>query len=202
MKKLMLLAAVAAAFAANAAQFAWKNGYEIAQPGGSSLVLSGTVYLFETGTKSQSDVWQAFYGGASLATFGASYALNEGTLDGSGFYVSGRADTESTLIDGALVWNAGASYTVGDPYGLYQVVQVDDSLYFSEVITKNLLENGKTSYTFSNDTSTSAATEIGLSGAISNDGGWYKMAPVPEPTSGLLMLVGLSLLGLRRKPRA
>jgi len=33
-------------------------------------------------------------------------------------------------------------------------------------------------------------------------GGWYVKAPTPEPTSGVLMLLGMGLLGLRRKRRA
>ena len=35
--------------------------------------------------------------------------------------------------------------------------------------------------------------------ATANAGAWAKVSPVPEPTSGLLLLVGGALLGLRRK---
>jgi len=48
---------------------------------------------------------------------------------------------------------------------------------------------------------TSGTTQLNFSTAIANAGGWPTSGGVPEPTSGLLLLVGGAMLALRRKQK-
>ena len=45
---------------------------------------------------------------------------------------------------------------------------------------------------------TSGTSQMNFSTAIANAGGWPASSGTPEPTSGLLLLVGAGILGLRR----
>ena len=48
---------------------------------------------------------------------------------------------------------------------------------------------------------TSGTTQLNFSTAIANAGGWPAGEGAPEPTSGLLLLVGGAMLALRRKQK-
>ena len=71
-------------------------------------------------------------------------------------------------------------------YGYDQPVWVQYFSWLGGILTGN--------FGFSiSSTSTKALSETGTSA------GWYQVAEAPEPTSGLLMLVGLGALALRRR---
>jgi len=69
------------------------------------------------------------------------------------------------------------------------------ALYFSEQITKTLSGTGYVTYSFDSESSLSAVS-ANMTGFSASSGGWVA---VPEPTSGLLMLLGMAGLALRRR---
>ena len=73
-----------------------------------------------------------------------------------------------------------------------------NALYFSEELNKTILGTGATKYAFSANSSVEAAM-ADMSGFDKSYGGWVSTAAVPEPTSGLLMLLGMAGLALRRR---
>lgn len=190
MKKLLIaLAAVAVAAGAQAASFSWKTSMsgKVYNPGTETLLASATAYLFDTSVTQ-----------ASLVS-----AFAAGGLD-----LSSKASLSNKAISsGAIATTAFDSSTaVGDQLTAYfaTIVSIDSKeyLFISNTASGYALEGKTTQLQFAaKDASQAAALDAskGYSAA-----GWYTMPsgggePVPEPTSGLLMLIGAAGLALRRK---
>lgn len=183
MKKLMfMLAAVAMATCTQAASVYWTctNVYA----GNDSDKVSGIAYFLTTDMLSYSDA-QALAGkGASAIT----------TALGGAYSFSGSSGTFSVASPG--VANATLGLGDGNDYSAYLMIfdsaTITDDSKFYLTATKSL-----TTYTGADDTVSvkwqSQAT------ASKQATGWASAtSDVPEPTSGLLMLVGLAGLALRR----
>ena len=192
MKKLMIaLAAVAVGFAANAASFTWKatSGYLYDGADTPAKITSGTAYLmFVTSAYTQADLVSAYYAadGDSAATLTA--------MSASGALASGSG----TIGDNARIDVTASTSTLAGADGtVYFVVFNDDKMYVS--ITADSLYDamsGEAEATFGKVTTSS---KLSLdAGADYSSAGWYTAA-VPEPTSGLLLLVGAAMLALKRK---
>ena len=182
MKKLMVFAAVAVcAVMAHAAQFEWslsqvRNGWV----DGNSKI-DGTAYLFLVGANGVTESGIAStISGASDATALAS------TL-------SGKAIDTAALSTGALGDTTG-EVSATAPADLFVVVISDDGhVYQSAAQTvTDIKALGPTTVAFG-----SQKNATNTSGAWTNKGG--STPPLPEPTSGILMLVGLGALALRRR---
>ena len=190
MKKLMVAAAiVCAAVFAQAAQVNW--GGAIADP---KYATSGSYDDFQANPATAVLIWSetAFSGAAtsidSLALGGV--ANNGGTVVSA--YTINATDAESSWTFGAFYDNAGS-----DVNGYYAV----------------LVGNGdgsKASYydlgQITGTTALSDTTDLSVNGDWSSmtflqQGGYTVQvgASVPEPTSGLLLLLGVAGLALRRK---
>ena len=195
MKKLMIAAAiVCAAVISQGAQVEWKwkstlfDGYQGGENG-----YVGTVYIFnanETGI-SQGEILKAITEGGSLASFDALDSAP--TTDGTGPSAIPLADpytsfTGATRVDGTKTYidyfyAAVATDGKGDKY-----VFLSDTFNAQVQTSKNTTLSASLS---SSDTKTDAT-------AFTTQN-WYKVESVPEPTSGLLLLLGVAGLALRRR---
>ena len=185
MKKLMIaLAVVAMGAAANAASFSWKaeKGYVYDGGGDSAVKLtSGTAYLVFASALTQSDLVTAFAADAATAASTVSTkAVSTGTIG-----------SNSRIAETAFTADVSADQTA------YFVVFNDDKMYVSITADAEYLAVGESPIAFASvSTSSKALNDVagGYAGA-----GWYGAAAVPEPTSGLLMLLGMAGLALKRK---
>ena len=184
MKKLMIaLAAVAVGFAANAASFTWKatSGYLWDGADTPSKITSGSAYLLFTSALTQSDLVTAFAADAATAAS----------------TVASKSVSTGTIGDNARIADTAFTSDVTSDQTAYFVVFSGDNMYVSVTADAAYAAVGTESISFGSITSSSKAFNDvagGYTGA-----GWYGTAAVPEPTSGLLMLLGMAGLALRRK---
>ena len=184
MKKLMFaLAAASLVGLAHAAQANWKySAANIYNGGGDSAAkYSGKAYIFDATTTSQDSLFGAF-----LKDY-----LNFDVKKQSGYLAGGTV--------GSGVIKAGnnqfSAFEQGSGAHNFFFVLIDgDKMYLSS--TKNDVFAGSTDtavgIAFGNQGDKSKLSALGYQGT----GTW---SVVPEPTSGLMILLGLAGLALRRK---
>ncbi len=176
MKKLMIAAAiVCAAIAAQAEKVSLRVSYVYTAE--STTTFNGTAYLIYSDTLSQASAVAAFNsaGASSYETTIASQASFTGTLNGGRWL--GNIEVSSFSEMYALCFDKDKNY-----------------MYVSTAVC------GAPEYNFSGQNDYSAAPAKSASSGFSG-AGWYSSSasPVPEPTSGLLMLLGVAGLALKRK---
>ena len=189
MKKLMILAcAVAVAAVSQAATYNWNVG---TAAGGellkhsSEVAVSGVDMFFVNAADVSWDLTDAWAG------------LKDGTMTFAD--LTAEAVYNDTLTDGALTYTKPAFSTEASnkSHTFYVLVQDGDSYFLNEeVISGATTTSGKDlkyAYGWSGD----ADADFG-NAASYTEGGWYT---VPEPTSGLLLLLGVAGLALRRKQK-
>ena len=190
MKKIMImLGAVALAFGVQAATVTW-NMTNVYGPDGSTLN-SGKAYMFAytagSASVTASTIAAAIAGAYSAGTLD-SYLSDNSVYSWTPSSAGTYSDTTKNVDP-----EADMGLTAGSSYTFYSVVfdstTIDDeSMFF---VTKELANkkvpasSANLLLSFGNQETASTAT-----------GAWQN---VPEPTSGLLMLVGLAGLALRRK---
>ena len=179
MKKLLIAAiAIAMGFAAQAASYSWKyDGYLNNGDGDYGVPDNGTAYLFNASTLSQADMVTAFYAG---------------TLD-----LAGSAINSSSFTAGGVVLSSFEYAGASTDWTAYFAIIQNDKLYISTEKTAAYLEVGKSPIVFGDQDDPSNATFADNSAYAG--AGWYAAGAVPEPTSGLLLLIGVAGLALRRK---
>ena len=183
MKKLMIVAAiVCAAAVSQAASFDWKTaksgGAVNAFEGGS--IVASTVYLFTSG--SAADIVTAFSKGQDWTV---------GALDSSSISAAGKIAAKDTKFE---YGGAGVAATINAIFAFSEKVGGKDYLYVSSAATANGPATGSVTINFAESGVSTKVMDMtkGYSSA-----GWY--GAVPEPTSGLLMLLGMAGLALRRR---
>ena len=182
MKKLTIFTIViATAIMSHAASFSWKTSMagKIYQPGSTAdTVASSIAYLFDSSSMTQDAILSAFRGGT----------LNFEKKLSSSDIISGKI-SETTFTDATEVGNSLSAYFVtiiGEG--------ANQKMFISELETSTALEGKSSPFSFSAKSGSQAAAKMAVDGYSGS--GWYV---IPEPTSGLLMLLGVAGLALRRK---
>ena len=194
MKKLMIVAAVAmAAIASQAAQFTWKTGAlsstgPVVLPSSVDGSLSAaTAYIFASGA--QQAVVDAFFANTDLSTLGA--------LDNSEMSSAGKITAKTTAP--FTYGGEGQAAHLDAFFALVETVNDQKYLFISDIASGDAAATGSKGLQF---TATAAGANLTTYGASDTKTfskvGWYT-ASVPEPTSGLLMLLGFAGLALRRR---
>jgi len=180
-----MVAFVVAAVSANAASYIWmaKTGRLFDGQGSETANrYAGTGYLFAAGTVSQADIVAALVAGTLDTTLA-------GTLQ-SATFASGRV-TGSASFEATALENAYFVVTGKDADG-------NDGVYISDYAAITSSDVGNSEVAFGSQNAYSTAFKDATAGYAG--AGWYSQASaVPEPTSGLLMLLGMAGLALRRR---
>ena len=184
MKKLMIaLGVVAVAAAVQASSFQWKVSDSTWQclPGDEDNYFTGTAYFFDAAAVSQQAALDAFNAG----TFGSLTYLSTGALD----------DGEMSAYSTPFSWGSKGETLTGYYATLFNDGE-KDYLFISNTGSGTGSDMGATSI---NITGVDGPSALPASEATTFGGtGWYTQA-VPEPTSGLLLLLGVAGLALKRK---
>ena len=181
MKKLMIaLAAVALAAGVQAASVSWTATNVYA--GNTTDKVSGVAYFLTTSMAS-TDSWASL---KSAAEFTAA-------LEGKYSWTPSTAGTYSVSAANAV---ANATLGLADETTYTAYLLVFDTATITDE-SKYYITNTKdfATYTGTSNASVAFGTQKNASQAA---GGWQTVA-VPEPTSGLLMLLGMAGLALRRR---
>ena len=184
MKKLMIALAVAAIAAiGNAASVNWQSG-GVLDPNGNVANKSVTAYLWVIDATTYDTLAANTTGKAMSDAVYAAYGSKTGDA---------YASTVTTKKGAANLTDDSKSYSAGDSaYGvlLYTYGTGDDLQYMGNV--------GKVTLESSMDAD-SGMMSINLFGDTTKAATAWSTAAVPEPTSGLLMLLGMAGLALRRR---
>ena len=195
MKKLMIAAAIVCAAAiSNGATFLWQTGMdgEVTTPGSFDGLSGATAYIFASQTTGA---------GATVLQKTLVDAFAAGTLD-----LSKAGGLDESITDGwggiaAKATDKAFNYgEVGDENKFFFAIVATDSegnkmLYVSpEAPASGYQGKSNTALFDAWDSSYAAARDA--SGSYQG-AGWY--TAVPEPTSGLLLLLGVAGLALRRR---
>ena len=180
MKKLTIIASMLVmTVAANAASFTWGFGSDsIMKADGSDYVAGGTAMLFLGTITVDAEKGTADYSKATLLAYGGQ----------NGDYTYGSTVTPITsdlLVSDA----AGQAYTL---------VLVEGNVTSLEEYKGNMIvATGESDRTVDPRSGASWAMMLNNTAFQGND--WQNLEAVPEPTSGLLLLIGMAGLALRRK---
>ena len=176
MKKLVIAAfAAMLGIAANAAAVTWSLSPVTASPDAAAAG-GWAVYVMDGSTF---DAFAAL-GGDKAAAYADANALYTGAT------AAGRGGVGVAITDG----NFAANETVNSYLVLFNNSAADDATYYAYTAIGSI--------TISEGGANAGINFGTFDAATSTTGGWTSTA-VPEPTSGLLMLVGLGALALRRK---
>ena len=191
MKKLMMVvAAFALAASAQAATYNWKWTSTLKDP--TSTAYSGTVYLFNANDYSQQTILTAFL--ANPKSYSLSGAIDSyATSNGKGPSVAAsipaanigtlRGSGDEKYVD----YFYAATFTSGDDSYILLTDTYNVFVQSAQDTTMSVALSGST--VAPEDTSTIQSGKV-----------WYSApSAIPEPTTGLLVLLGVAGLALRRR---
>ena len=143
-----------------------------------TALYSGTAYIFNAGEYSQAAVYATILAGEAISGYAGTATVADGTLP-------------STVI----TWGQQG----GDKQDWYFVLVEDDKTYFSNIknIASPTTDTAKNVLIGSQNNGTATFSATAPTGT--DFAGAGKWSTVPEPTSGLLLLLGVAGLALRRR---
>ena len=183
MKKILVTGvAMAIAIAVNAATVSWQATAGWVSPNGDDALTGATFYLFDA------NVYALATFNSDIASQGASVFSN---AIGSG---NVTADGEVAFSGTGMTYVNDGSADWANAYGVIVATESGVDYYYMAgaaapvKITSAILAGSKAAFAWSDDI---------VTGAVGT-GSWSTVA-TPEPTSGLLMLLGMAGLALRRR---
>ena len=192
MKKLMIVAAVTVlAVVTNAATVNWQSGTIYTASNAEGTTGSGTSYRANTGTR----LVTAYLYTLTADEYAA--ALTKSTTELYNSYKSATATKTqtSTAMGLANISQTGLpDGTTESPQSIYGLVLYVDT---ASAATYDGVDAFVKSYI--GTTTWKNSTGANLSNLAASQANWTAVGNIPEPTSGLLMLLGMAGLALRRK---
>ena len=182
MKKLIVAAlTVALAVVANASSVKWSmaNGVLSPSPDGSAQSGRASFYTMLIFTDSQAEAVNTAIAAGEFASLST---LAQST------YQAGKAGSFSGVVSDLTGTSATLFAVVFDTYSTTETIADAGYYYKTGTITQSTYDP-----TGSDPATTAVFTSTQMTGT------WTSTAAVPEPTSGLLMLLGMAGLALRRR---
>ena len=185
MKKLLIAAAaVMFGIVANAATYNWTMQSGWVSPDDSDPLEGAMLYAFDANAYSSATILSALDAATDGGAAALANALGSGAVDDEGVVV----------IAGSGLTDNGATPAYASMYGIL----VDGDKYYlvdglSDVQISSAIAAGANAGFNAGDVITGATS------TWSTIGGGAGPSPIPEPTSGLLLLLGVAGLALRRK---
>ena len=181
MKKLMILAvAVVTSVMANAAAITWGSGTVTLADSTKAGKDAVTGYLFLIDATTYGTLAANTTGAALSDAVYAAYGSSLGSADAS---KATTAKGVANIADTTVYGNGDTAYAA--------ILYIDGDNYMGNVATYTLTSD--LNYTVAGLSTTIFGSETGTTATA------WSTAAVPEPTSGLLMLLGLAGLALKRK---
>lgn len=185
-KRIVALACVVvAAFAVHGASLNWKIAQVQNSDGVSGAAQGYVAYMFATAWTGNVS---SFVPGASLTTAAiVEAAIKDGSFSAAGAYHSGLSNASGGYTSATGISN---SFDNGDSITAFAVI-FDAADYAS---AKNYIITVEKSASWASTTGAQHLTYGSMRNAE-----WLAISAVPEPTSGLLALIGFAGLALRRR---